>query len=148
MGPSWLPHDPGSRPQESLGCFTLAEVVDLLGKLSDGWQKGLGLYQKSLAPVVGTENSDREIASAVIAGCSFRSTYNIYRWYKLRKRKIKVTPGKAEHEIIADEIENLTNALPHLENNRQFGYHEETKWQIYSESDIKNKIHDLELMIA
>ena len=147
MGPSWLPHNSGSRPEASLGGLTLPEVVALLKKLSASWQKGLELYQNALAPVAGTKNANKEIATAVIAGCSFRSTYNVYRWYRLRRRKTKTALGTSERVIVIDEIENLKNALLYIKNNDEFGYHEESKWRVYDETTINNKIQNLSRMI-
>ena len=94
------------------------------------------------------KNANKEIATAVIAGCSFRSTYNVYRWYRLRRRKTKTALGTSERVIVIDEIENLKNALLYLKNNHEFGYHEESKWRVYDETTINKKIQNLSGMIT
>ena len=147
MGPAWIPHKFGDKLEDSLGCYNLTEVVELLRKLSLRWKNALEVYKKSLALSKNTDKVKKEIASAIIAGCSFRSTYNIYRWYQLRKRKTKRALGKTELKIIADEIENLQTALPHIENDDRFGFHEESKWRIYDKDIIKKKVNILKHMI-
>jgi len=79
----------------------------------------------------------------LIAAACFRSTYNIYRWYQLRKHKKTKALGLSEREIITDEIENLQSALPLLKTDHRLGYHEEAKFQMFDEKTLKRKLEHL-----
>jgi len=144
MGPSWIKHKFGDRLEDSLGCFDLATMVSLLEKLSFRWLKAFKWYEKALSNT--NIHGTRELAVAAIAGCSFRSAYNVYRWYRSRRNKKTKSLITSELRIIEDEISNLNMALRYIENDKRFGFHEEDKWQVFTSEDILKKMKILKRM--
>jgi hypothetical protein len=145
MGPSWEGHKWGDRLEDTLGIYSMSEMVKLLCKLSCSWQKVQGKYQAALKDCDNSERSQKELAAAGVAGCIFRSTYNIYLWYHLKKNKC----GQAgEEAVIADEIENLQNALSYIGDDERFGYHQEPQIYIFDKKMIQSKLDNLRDRIA
>ena len=146
VGPSWIEHEfsDNDNLDQSLGGFSLEDVVSLLGKLSSKWYKACWLYEKALTEANDKKRKNQELASAMVTAGSFRSCYNIYRWYALRKNKRSAVFGADEQQIIDSEIQNLKLALPFVESDQRMGYHAEAKWQMFNGSAIKRKIIDLE----
>lgn len=147
MGPAWEKHEFGDRLEDSLGCFSLDEMVELLKRLSGGWLNALEYYKKGLASVKNNIRRQKELATATVAGCCFRSTYNIYYWYQRRKNKKTKSLDKIEQQIIFDEIDNLQTALPYVKSDDSLGFHDEAKWRMFDKKTIENKIHQLKCLI-
>ncbi len=147
MGPSWLKHSFGDRLEDTLSGFTEDEIIYLLGKLSDKWLQAVDDYEQGLANSDRVERKVKELNVAKIIGCCFRSTWNIYRWYKLRKHKRTQKLSKSEREIIADELSNLQIALPLVKLDTRLGYHEEARWYMFTPKTINQKIRDLKKLI-
>ena len=82
------------------------------------------------------------------AGGTFRSAYNIYRWYLLRRNKKSQKLGPAEREIITDELQNLIATLPYVQADPRLGLHQEPQWQMYNPKILKQKIQLLKAMLA
>ena len=142
MGPSWIPHLWGDKLEDSLGEYSLDEMITLLRQLTLAWNKRVWPYKDSLQNCRHTQRAQKELASAALAGCTFRSTYNIYRWYRLTKDGRK--PGHPEKiEIIRNEIENLQQALTYIPQDNRSGYHQEPHLYLYDEHTIRGKLAQL-----
>ncbi len=147
MGPSWRKHNFGDRLEDTFSGFTENEIIRLLGQLSNRWLKSVNDYEQALANSDRQERKTKELNVARVVGCCFRSTWNIYRWHNLRKRKKTHKIGKSEREIIADEISNLQTALPLVESDSRLGYHEEAQCYMFTSKAIKQKIGQLQKLI-
>ena len=130
--------------EETLGEFSLEDMISLLGKLSSNWYKASQLYEKALIGANNKKRKSQELACAMVTAGSFRSCYNIYRWYALRKNKRSAALGIDEQQIIDDEIENLKRVLPFVECDKRMGYHTEAKWRMFSGATIRRKLRGLE----
>ena len=143
MGGSWIKHEIGDRLEDTAQTYTIQELADLLGKLSKRWNNAIQIYETALVSTDHCERKKKELGVAKVAGTIFQSTYNIYRWYLLRKNKRTQKVGSAEQEIVANELSNLQMALPLLEADKRLGFHEEAQWAMYDSKRIKQKIASL-----
>ena len=143
MGISCFLPKGSDRLEDSLGSYTLKEVIDLLGKLTTEWFNACNLYKQALSSADNIENKEKEFGVAFTAGCCFRSTHNIYRWYQQRNGKPTKELTGNDIQIINDEIGNLERALPFIEADERLGYHQECNSYMFSSVEIKNKIYDL-----
>ncbi len=142
MGPSWVEHEWGDRLEDSLGESSFDEMITLLASLSDQWNKTALEYENVLNNCDNKTRVHKEICSALIAGCSFQSVYNIYRWYNLKKYSESFKRAEML-EIINDEIENLERAVLYIEKDPRVGYHQEAQAYMYDMDMIKNKLEIL-----
>jgi len=147
MGFSCEPPAGGDHLEDSFGSFTLEQVVDLLKRLSSEWFKACDLYKEGLWSAKNTQNKEKEFGVALTAGCCFRSTYNIYRWYLQRKENSIKMLTAGELQIITDEIANLERVLPCVEADKRLGYHQECNCYMFSAAVIKTKLKQLNDML-
>ena len=148
MGPSWEKHKFGDRLEDTLGNFTFTEMIDLFGNLSTRWSRAVDLYEKGLLDAEERQRKQQELSVAVVAGCCFRSMFNLYRWYVSRRGKKTAKLSAEEYKIVTDEIENLKKALPLVKTDRYFGFHEEAQWQMYDTERIKQKVSFLKKLVS
>ena len=143
MGWSWMMHERGDDLSASLRQFSLAEVVDALSAVVRGWREGVGMLEEALA---GCEHrrAGQELGVAKIVGCCYRSTRNVYRTYGLRRDR-PADAAKQFAEVVADEIANLTEALPILERDPRLGFHAECQGRQFSAEAVRKKLRSLEL---
>jgi hypothetical protein len=146
MGPSWLEHEWGDKLEDTLNGYSLEEMVMLLKQLSLSWQKAVPDYEEALKNSTETERAKKEIAVAATAGCTFRSTYNIYRWYQLIKYK-KEKMGKRV-DILQDEMKNLEQVLRYIDLDSRLGYHQEAQAYMFDKSSIKQKLKNIRQKIG
>ena len=147
MGPAWQEHELGDRLEDTLGHFTLAEMTDLFGKLSVRWSGAVDLYERGLLDAEQQARKQQELAVAVVVGCCFRSTFNIYRWYASRREQATLQMTDEDRRIVLDEIANLQKALPLVKTDSYFGFHEEPKWRMYDAEAIERKLISLQSLV-
>ncbi len=143
MGPSWLSHTWGDNLDNTLGVFTLAETITLLESLSKRWLAAANAYETSLSSC-NTPASEQEIAVAKVSGCCFRSCWNIYRWYQLRKDKPSSEFSDQDAMIMEDELENIKTAMVYVQQDSRFGFHQESQCYMFDKQSIQTKISSLE----
>lgn len=133
------PH--GDRLEESYGSFTLQEIITLLENLAAKWKKACAQYEKAAGPHV-------EINNAWAAYHCFRSTRNIYQWYRYRKPNQDKPVSNEGRQIIEDEIENLQAALKVLAKDNRLGFHQEARMYLFNTEIVNAKIVKLKKMLA
>ncbi len=143
MGPNWLRHDWGDSLENTLGPFTVDELVRTLKRLSNAWQKALALYEEGLKRYSG-QRARKELSSARMAGHSFESAYNIYCWYSCRSAR---NADELRTRIASRELENIKKALALVEKDPRLGYHQESQCYMYDAKSIQAKIEQLTRMI-
>lgn len=143
MGPAWLKHDWGDSLDNTLGPFTLDELVQTLGRLSRAWQKALGIYEEGLGNCSG-QRARKELSCARMAGHYFESVFNVYSWYALRNGR---NVDSLRIEIASRELANITKALPMAKKDPRFGYHQEAQCNMYNAESIQIKIDQLARMV-
>jgi len=94
------------------------------------------------------ERVQKELGAAKATGATFRSAYNIYRWYLLRRKCRGRKLNTPEYEILADELENLQSVLPLVQADPRIGFHQEDQWRMFTPTTIKQKICQLEHNLA
>jgi hypothetical protein len=122
--------------------YTLDEVIRGLNLLAKGWKEGARLLEQGLTSS-GSETAKQELANAWVCYHTWRSGWNTFRVYKLRlKWDDKKLPEY--QKIIKDELTNLQQALPWVENDSRFGWHSEPQAYLYTADGIRKKIKQLE----
>jgi hypothetical protein len=118
--------------------FSLDEIIAGFELVATKWHDGVELLKLALSGL-RNEHSVAEIANAEVCGGVFRSTWNLFRFYKLRLDwdKTKLAVYK---KISKDELENLNQVLPYVENDKRFGYHSEAHDYMFNAEMIKKKI--------
>ena len=142
MGPSWLTHDWCDNLDNTLGSYSFTEIITLLKSLKTRWLATVSSYEKALSGC-DTSISQKEISSAKVAGGSFRSCWNIYRWYLLRKDNPSSKFTHEEVAIMKDELENVETALSYVQQDSRLGFHQEAQCYMFDENSIKKKIKGL-----
>ncbi|OHB54174.1 MAG: hypothetical protein A2Y12_17000 [Planctomycetes bacterium GWF2_42_9] len=140
MGGSWMKHEFGDRLEDTALTYSLEEIADLFGKMSKKWSQALAVYEKALDRNRHNIKACREFSLAKIVGGIFRSTYNIYNWYLLRKNNRTNIINPKEKDIILDEIANLKSVLPFVESEPRAGFHQEAQCQMFDSAGIQRKI--------
>ena len=140
MGGSWQKHGFCDKLEDTAVTYSLEEIIELFGKLSSSWSGALHIYEQALASGKVNERMRKELGIAKIIGGTFRSTWNIYRWYTLGRTRKTHKMTAAELDIVADELSNLQAALPYVEADRRCGFHQEPQWQMFSEESMLQKI--------
>lgn len=140
MGRSWQMDKRGEDLRHSFlyGCYTLSEVIKGVEFLSKKWKIGATLLERVLKNSE-CEEARQEIDNAWVCYHIFRSTWNTYRVYRLRRRW---TDSKlpAYLRIIRNELTNLKAAFPIVEADPRFGYHSEAQAYMFNAASIRKKI--------
>ena len=140
MGGSWIKHDFCDRLEDTAITYSLKEIKESFGKLSKAWAKALTYYQKAFDSDSSNARMRQEYGVAKIIGASFRSTFNIYKWYILRKNKNDLGINETEFKILSDELQNLKEILPYVEADTRCGFHQEAQGYMFDKSSIRKKI--------
>jgi len=130
---------------KSLEGYTLDEVIKGLCIVYKKWKDGLDALEKALENS-GSMQGDEELATARTCYHVFRSAWNTYRAYKLRKcwKDAKLPPFM---KIAKDELENLQQVLPIVKKDCRQGFHGEAFAYMFSERSISRKIRQLKLEV-
>ena len=94
------------------------------------------------------ERMQREFGVAKIIGAAFQSTYHIYQWYVIRKRRKSTILNAAEKDIVQNELTNVQSALPFVEADSRAGFHQEPQWQMFDPDRMRQKIQLLSEMLS
>ena len=145
-GRSWMnDRVRGDELTRSFGAFTLDEIIEAMGKLSAAWWKAAEAFD---AAVAGCEHphAAEERNAAWFAAHSFRSCWNLYRAYPLRK-KWKKANEKALRPIMQDELDHLPALLPLMESDERLGFHSECQTRLATPSGVRRKIRELRKLL-
>jgi len=139
MGRNWTGDEWGDRLEDTLPPYTMQQMLELLDRLAEGWQRALSLYRRGLQPVADKDpRARRELASAQYAGASFRSCANLYRWYA------GLLADKPDPDLIERELNLCNQALDLLEEYPDLGFHQECQLRQCSPQRVRRKIEKLE----
>ncbi len=137
-GRSWLIDERGDDLSAAIADFSLEEIIMGFGLLVEKWNKAVALLKLGLNNV-NSLHAAEEIANAEVCAGVFRSTWNLFRIYKLRITwNNKKVPEY--NKITKDELQNIKRVLPYLEQDKRFGYHSEAHAYMFNAEMIKNKI--------
>lgn len=124
--------------------FSLDEIIVRLGKLASAWAEALETLKSSLVKC-SRLNARNEVGNAAICGAAWRSAFNTYKAYRLRRCWNDSLRSELT-AIAADELEVLRAVLPHVENDPRQGYHAEAHGHMFDAASIKNKMLILQKM--
>ncbi|OHB56434.1 MAG: hypothetical protein A2Y12_06270 [Planctomycetes bacterium GWF2_42_9] len=133
------PH--GDYLEESFGSLNIDEIIQLLEKLVSGWKIACDKYVKAIGQHI-------EIYNALTAYHCFRSTLNIYKWYKDRKPLQNEPMTNTQKNIIADEIENLHCLKAILKKDKRLGFNLEARMYMFNGELIDAKLGKLQKIMS
>ena len=142
VGRSHLLDKRGDDLSGAIAEFSLDEIIEGFKILSEKWRDGAALLNAGLN-MVDNRHAREELANAEVCAGAFRSTYNIFCTYKLRKAwNADKLPEYLK--CVADELANVKRALPFIEKDKRFGYHSEAHGYMFDAAAVKEKIKALE----
>ncbi len=140
-GRSWLMDSRGDNLDNSMTDYTIDEIITGLNTIVKYWKQGLTYLENGLENSNSKHSTD-ELNTARVCYHVFRSCRNIYRAYKLCRSDEN---NQAEfHNIAKDELANLQEVLPIIEQDTRFGFHIEAKGYMFDAPAIKTKIKNLQ----
>lgn len=142
LGPSWVDVERGEWIEcKWLDHFEWPEIPAALEQIAAEWGKGVEQIEAGLRNCEST-HARQELDNARIVGHSFRSAWNMYRFFALRKNwRDACRPEYAR--IARDEIANLEAALPILDRDPRFGWHGECHAYLYNAASVRRKCETL-----
>ena len=163
LSPTWLlgsaitrePFPPsGDRIGESFGfTHTLEEILELCRRMTTSWDEGLAI----LKGISSAYREDRErlldIGLAEALGVQFRSGYNIYRFYDLREKMLRMEgPERLEllgemRAIAQTELANDEELLALCTRDSRLGFHPEAEGYKYFPPKIRWRMDQLRLLL-
>jgi hypothetical protein len=140
-GRAWLADERGDDLSGCLADFTVDEVVAGFEKLSAMWADGVLRLEKALSGC-DSANAVNELNNAKVCGAAFHSTWNTFRFYKLR---LDWSDDKIEEykNIAKDEVAVLEAIKPVVASDKRFGYHSEAHAYMFNAEMIEEKINSL-----
>ena len=140
-GRSWVIDKRGEWLGDSLWPFTLNEVIKGLGALARQWKKGATTFERGLK-ACNAPAAREELDNAWVCYHIFRSAWNSYRAFRLKKRW---TAAKlpAYRRILKNELPNLQAVLPILRRDKRFGFHPECQAYMFTAETVAGKIRSL-----
>ena len=143
LGPSWRRHEFGDRLEDRTQPYTFSQLVKLLEQLSAAWTRAVDDYEEALAGANRIDRARKELGVARAVAGSYRSLYNVYRWYQAIKLWTEDPTSPANRAILTDELENLRQVLPWVKADPRLGFHEEPHWSVFNPRQLKRKLYEL-----
>jgi hypothetical protein len=131
----------GDRLEQSFGEYTLAEIIRGLSRLFRGWQQGVTLLRRGLRGCE-TASAREELDNAATVYHVYRSAWNTYRAYRLRRRWTEAKRD-AFLRIARNELANLEQVLPILERDPRLGWHSECQAYMFDAESVRGKMASL-----
>jgi len=161
MGPSHLQHPWGDRLEDTLGEWSLDEVIRSFESMHPLWQAGLVAYRRALEPPttapVRQLHRRQELICAEMIGCHLASMIQIYRFHRWRldtmKRKGLKPPctvplDESARRILREEEANCQVAIPLVQEDPRLGFHEEAQAVYYDAVSLAAKHRQLLRLIG
>ena len=142
VGRSFLPDERGdsfidSESEE----FPLDEIIRRFGLMAEIWKKGTDLLLETLP----ADNPD--LGNALICGAVWKSAFNMFRIYRLRKSWNDSMTGEWLG-IIREELNVAEFVLPYVANDPEQGWHIEGDFYSFDAEKIRKKISELKKILA
>ncbi len=158
MGPSWIVHSPwGDRLGDTLGDWTLEEVIASLEFMAVLWDEGLRSYRNALnIPAAAPEHQrhrHEELGCAEMIGHHLVSVGHLFRfhqWQLAAMKRLGLRPpcdlplDDSVRRIMRDELENCRGAIPRVHADARLGFHQEARARFYDPASLEAKCRGLE----
>ena len=142
VGRSFLPDERGDSFIDSESKeFPLDEIIRRFGLMAEIWKKGTDLLLETLP----ADNLD--LGNALICGAVWKSAFNMFRIYRLRKSWNDSMTGEWLG-IIREELNVAESVLPYVENDPEQGWHIEGDFYSFNAEKIRKKISELKQILA
>jgi len=146
-GRSWQPEERrGDCLEGTFPPYTLDEVIEGFTRVHYGWSKGLEALEAGLRGS-DSPHAREERNTARVCRHIFRSVRNTYQCWKLR-RDWKASFEEAYQTITEDELANLREVLPVLQDDPRQGFHGEAFIHLFNEDLVEAKIQDLQTQLG
>jgi hypothetical protein len=136
MAPSWTfgYPDSGDRIGECIHFdHSLDEILVLLGRMDDNWQKGVKLISSIEKDYTGVHDREMDITLYKAIGLQIRSARNNFKFYELREKlpfmekDEKLAVLDKMKAIVWEEIENCTTMRLFCLKDPRLGFHSESE---------------------
>jgi len=157
MGPCHLKHEWGDRLEDTLGDWSIEDVIRSFEAMSGLWNQGLSYYRLALGGVTHSpehiRHREEEASCAEIIGCHLASIANIYRFHSWRldamsrhglQATCEVPPDETSRHIMRDEIQNAAAAIHVIKKDSRLGFHQEAQAFFFDVSTIEVKLRNME----
>lgn len=146
-GGSWRDENVrGDCLKESLAPYTLDEVIEGFTRIHQGWRTGLDALKAGLRGS-NSPHATEELNTARVCLHVFRSVRNTYRCWRLR-REWQPSHSSEYKEIVEDELANLREILPVLQEDPRQGFHGEAFIHMFNTERVEAKIEDLQTQLG
>ena len=160
MGPCHLKHEWGDRLEDTLGDWSIEDVIRSFEAMSGLWNEGLSYYRQAFGGAALSpehqKHREEEASCAEMIGCHLASIANIYRFHGWRldamsrhglQAPCEVPPDEISRQIMRDESQNAVAASKLLRNDSRLGFHQEAQAFFFDVSSIEVKLRNLERSI-
>ncbi|MEK6794205.1 MAG: hypothetical protein AABZ39_05480 [Spirochaetota bacterium] len=157
IAPSWkftYPDDSGDRIGECISFgHTLDEVLVLLGRMDENWQKGLAILRSLRADYADEAARLLDIGLAEAIGLQIRSAHNVYRFYDMRERlPLMAKDGQLKtlydmRAIVEEEIANAGTMIALCRADSRLGFHSEAEGYKYFPAKLTWRIERLRTLL-
>ena len=164
LSPTWLLASPATREAwppsgDRIGecfmeAFSLPEVVELAGRMSSAWDRGVDILDRLAPAFAGQPERLLDIGVARALGIQFRSGYNILRFYQLREDMLRASGmGRLDQlavlaGIVSEEIDLDRRLLALCEADSRLGFHSEAEGYKYFPEKIRWRMDQLRGLLA
>jgi hypothetical protein len=147
LGRSWQMDPPGEWLEPKwIDGFEFGEFRPAIGRVMREWKKGARLFDRAVQ-TCSDDRTGAERDNAWVCYHVFRSTWNMYRVFELRRRW-NDSKLPAYLKIAADELTHLPHVLPILDRDPRFGFHPEPQGQMFDAASVRRKIRALKRQVA
>lgn len=138
-GVSWEVQERGDDLSDTIGPFTYGEICQALDAMTQLWDTGVAHLIEGLQDAENSRRAEEELNTARIIGHCFRSTWNLYRAWGIRKdwHADKFAQLKP---ILLDELSHIEQALPIVRADKRLGFHSECQAYLFSAASIEEKM--------
>ena len=141
VGRSFLPDERGDSYIDSeTEEFPLDEIIRRFGIMAEIWEKGVALLRDAMP------KDHVDFGNAVICGAVWKSVYNMFRIYRLRKQWCDAM-SEEWLEIVNSELSVVEYVLPYVEADPQQGWHIEGDFYSFNAELIRKKIETLKSVL-
>ena len=152
LAPPWKPNFPfgGDAIGEALLGFSIEECLELVGRMVAGWNKGLELLKPLWKKTATNRERQLELGTAECIGCLLEGTWNLLRFYLLRRDYIdgNRTVLKEMRQLVVAQMELYRRMLPLVIADSRLGFHGEALTHLFNESTIHQALVDAEQALA
>ncbi len=131
VGRSWLPDERGDDYRHSVTEeYRLDAIIERMSSIANNWQQAMKLLNEGIGSL-NDEHSKIEYGNAVIVGCIWAATANLYKIYKLKLNWND--DSMPEYNKLAGTAKDIIRtALPYVKQDPRQGFHIEGRFYSFN----------------